>query len=85
MYAAIGAYHIPTLLGGGSSLSIGGSSFQAQKPSSYPSLVRPRCMAVVVAGLLLTCIGAFGISLGTLALCFVFGARSPSDEPVIEK
>lgn len=39
-------------------------------------------MAVVVAGLLLL-MGAFEISLGTLALSSVFVVRSPPGEPVI--
>lgn len=39
-------------------------------------------MAVVVAGLLLL-MGAFEISLGTLALSSVFVVRSPTGEPVI--
>lgn len=41
-------------------------------------------MAVVVAGSLMM-LGAFEISLGTLAFLLVFGVRSPSGEPVIER
>lgn len=42
-------------------------------------------MAVVVAGSLMTWMGAFGISLMALALSLAFGVRSPSREPMIEK